>query len=253
MAIVESHIETSVTTDDVSDGQLLAEVACSGSNACFELLVRRHGPMVRGVCQRLLRDVHEADDAAQAVFLVLWKKAGKLRRHSCLAGWLHQVTRNVCLHATRARAIRDRHEGEAAQMAEQFPSQHELCDEIEEALDAELDGLVEKYRLPIILFHLEGRTLKEIATLLDTKVSTIGMRLNRGRELLRSRLARRGITTGVAALATTLTVNTCSAAVPTALYVQRPTPPHCSPRGNLRPAERFPPTPSRLQKERFTC
>jgi RNA polymerase sigma factor (sigma-70 family) len=150
------------------------------------------------------------------VFLTLSRKARSLRGGPSIAGWLHRVARNVSRNALRARSLRKQREREAAEMAEERCQQEGQWQRIEGVLDEDLDALPEKYRTAIVVFHLEGRSLEETAALLAVKSSTLGTRLSRGRELLRSRLAPRGITISVAALAVLLTEKASAAAVPLA-------------------------------------
>jgi RNA polymerase sigma factor (sigma-70 family) len=208
--------EFDVRTDSETqhDGELLGEVAVNSSAECFELLVARHSAMVLGVCRRQLDDSHDAEDAAQAVFLVLWEKAAALRRRNSVAGWLHHVARNVCRNVKRARKARKSHERKAAEMTDQDQTEPAKWDDIKQVLDNELDRLPDKYRLPIILCHLESRSQGEAAALLDVTQSTIAKRMKRGREILCQRLKRRGVTIGVATLATTLTTSATAAVVP---------------------------------------
>ena len=205
---------TSEAAGNTRDGALIREVVESSSQSSFEQLVERHSAMVLGVCRRQLGHGQDAEDAAQAVFVVLWKKASDLGKRDSIAGWLHRVARNVCRDARKAQRIRQQREREAAQMNNQEDSGKDVWSDIKEYLDDELNRLPEKYRLPIILFHLEGRSQEEIAVLLHTRRATVATRLGRGREILRSRLVRRGATVGVAALASTLTAGSCSATVP---------------------------------------
>ncbi len=192
-------------TDERTDGQLLAEFLASGSQQGFQRLIDRHGRMVLGACRRLLGETQDAEDAAQAVFILLWKKAGGLTRRASAAGWLHHVARHVCRNALRARAARRSHEREGAAMGEQMRHRTDQWRAVREVLDEELDRLPEKYRLPLILFHLEDRSLAEIGVLLGANSSTVGTWLSRARELLASRLRRRGLTFSAAALAGGLT------------------------------------------------
>ncbi len=206
-----------VETDKRSDGELLAAVVSREAQDCFTELVRRHGSMVLGVCRRQLGDKHDAEDAAQAAFLVLWQKGRTLRRRSSVAGWLHHVARNICRNAKRAKDVRRKHEREAATKPNVSCNQHqhsEEWDRIKDLLDGELDALPGKYRTPIVLFHLEGRSLEETALLSRLKTSTLTTRLHRGREMLRQRLARRGITISTAALASLLMTHVTTAALP---------------------------------------
>ncbi len=186
--------------DTRHDGQLLFEVASSGSESAFEELVRRHGSLVRNQSLRLLSDRQDAEDVTQAVFLVLWNKAASLCHRRSVAAWLHRTTRNVSRNAQRSRYVRKIKERRAMETMQPIPSEHEQWNEIKNVLDDELDRLPEKYRLPLILFHLEGRQLEEIAELTNSNRSTIGTRLRRGREMLRNRIERRGITIETASL-----------------------------------------------------
>jgi RNA polymerase sigma factor (sigma-70 family) len=196
------------------DGQLLAEVATGGSEDCFAEVVRRHGGMVLGVCQRLLNNVQDAEDAAQAVFLLLWKKASSLARRETVSGWLHEVARRVASNARRAQHRRAKHDRVGVISVWQAEDGQAEWDTLRPILDEELDRLPKKYRLVVILHHLEGRSLEEIADLLDVKRPTVGTWLSRGREMLRSRFVRRGISLTTASLAATLTASACSAGVP---------------------------------------
>lgn len=132
-----------------------------------------------------------------------------------MAGWLHRVANNIARRAMRAVLVRRHHETEAAKINEPAARDEQLQHELKELLDHELDHLAEKYRLPIILFHLEGQSLEEIAHVLGLKGSTLRTRLSRGREKLRARLIRRGITIGVAGLAAALSAGASSAGVTT--------------------------------------
>ena len=183
-----------------TDGQLLSDVASDGSEAAFEQLVQRHGSMVLNQSLRLLSDRQDAEDAAQAVFLVLWNKAASLRNRLSVAAWLHRTTRNVCRNAQRSTLARRLRERKATDMKQSSPCELQRWNEIKHVLDEELDRLPEKYRLPLILFHLEGWPLDEIAELTNSNSSTVGTRLRRGREMLRKGIVRRGITIETATL-----------------------------------------------------
>src|SRR6185436_17756604 len=145
--------------------------------------------MVLRACARVLRDEHGARDAAQAVFLVLARKGAALDLHRPLGPWLHHVAYGVAVSALREREAR--RERERKVMNE--PRDRSESDEaLREMLDGELDGLPEKYRRPLILFHLEEKSLEETAAALGSPTGTVGAWLSRGRELLRRRLVRRG-------------------------------------------------------------
>lgn len=182
------------------DGDLLSEVASDGSESAFEELVQRHGSLVLNQSLRLLSNRQDAEDAAQAVFLVLWKKASSLRKHPSVAAWLHRTTQNVCRNTQRRLSVRKTKELSAMHSNQPQLSDHDQWNEIKLVLDDELDRLPEKYRLPLILFHLESRQLDEIAAITNANISTIGTRLRRGREMLRERIIRRGIAVETGAL-----------------------------------------------------
>jgi RNA polymerase sigma factor (sigma-70 family) len=189
------------TSTGLSDDELLerflgrrdqADRAVSAAEAAFEAIVRRHGPMVLGVCRRYLDDPNDVEDAFQATFVVLFRRAGAIRIGESLAPWLHGVSRRI---AARARAVAVRRKGrESGYRVEPAtdPAAEDRRRETREALDEELDRLPTRYRIPIILCHLEGLTYQEAASRLDCPVGTIGTRLARGRELLKTRLNRRG-------------------------------------------------------------
>ena len=174
-------------------GQLLERFAVDRDEAAFEALVGQHGPMVLGTCRRMLSDPHDVDDAFQATFLVLARKAGSIRDADRLGPWLHGVARRV---ATRSRALsarrdaRERSGGE--EPAAEVPDPLERF-ELRAALDEELSRLPEKYRAPLVLCYLEGLTHDEAAEQLRWPVGTVRSRLAGGRDRLRTRLTRRGL------------------------------------------------------------
>ena len=132
-----TDITTSEAADAKDDGALIREVVRSSSQTSFEQLVERHSAMVLGACRRQLGDGQDAEDAAQAVFVVLWKKASDLRKRDSIAGWLHRVARNVCMDARKAQRIRQQREREAAQMSDQKESSNDVWSDIKEYLDDE--------------------------------------------------------------------------------------------------------------------
>ncbi len=189
----------------VSDAELLRRFAERRDEAAFELLVWRHGAMVLRVCRGVLRDHHAAEDAFQATFLALARKAASVARSRAPAGWLHRVGFRVALRA-RAGSIR-RSGREALQVARASPRPPEAAAEAAELaalLHEEVDRLDARYRTPVVICYLEGRTYEEAARALGWPVGTVSGRLARARELLKRRLLRRGVTlpaTGLAALA----------------------------------------------------
>ncbi len=178
-----------------SDGQLLDQFLAGqdGSEAAFRYLIQRHGPMVQGICRRILGNDHAADDAFQATFLVLVKKAETLRDRDLLTNWLYGVTVRIA-KKERSKAIR---RGVVERRAADARATGEGSDadqmELRSILDEEIRRLPERYRLPLILCYLEGLRHEDVARRLDCPVGTVESRLSRARAHLRSRLARRGL------------------------------------------------------------
>jgi RNA polymerase sigma factor (sigma-70 family) len=198
----------------LADQVLLRRYLECRDKAAFAMLLRRHGPMVWSAARRLLPQAPDADDVFQAAFLVLAREAKSLLKHPCLAGWLHETT---CRLAKRARASavrRSRHEGQVSARPPGDALAEITGRELLGVLDAELRRIPEKYRTPLVLSYLEGRSQDESARQVGCSVSTFKRRLERGRELLRSTLVRRGITFPAAFLTTALTESTGLAAVP---------------------------------------
>jgi RNA polymerase sigma factor (sigma-70 family) len=177
-----------------SDAQLLHEFLAGSSEraeAAFAALVERYGPIVHGVCNDVLGCAHDAQDAAQAVFLVLARKARSIRKPAALGPWLHgvavRVARRARVDAARRKAV-ERKKAEMTQERHNSSSGPDIMDH--KALHEEIDRLPEKYRQPIILFYLQGQTQTEAAETLGWPLGTVQIRLHRGRERLRSRLTR---------------------------------------------------------------
>ena len=181
-----------IKTDSRTDAQLMATFLRCRDEEAFEFLVRRHESLVLSVCFRVLRDEHGARDAAQAVFLVLARKGASIDLARPLGPWLHHVAYGVAVSARREREARRARERIAMKDSTERAASGDADGALRELLDGELDGLPEKYRRPLILFHLEGMSLEETAERLGTPAGTVGAWLSRGRDLLRDRLARRG-------------------------------------------------------------
>ena len=183
---------------DCSDGELLGRFVDHRDEDAFGAMVERHGAMVMNVCRGVLRDLDEAQDAFQATFLVLAEKAGTIRRRESAACWLHGVAVRVASNARVAAARRRRHErrfAERAVMPAVGPVEGD--DEAASAIHEEIGRLPERYRRPIVLCHLEGMTHEGAAHRLGWPVGTVRSRLARGRDRLRGRLARRGLSTAI--------------------------------------------------------
>ena len=196
------------TVASLGAGQLLERFAVDRDEAAFEAMVTQHGPMVLGTCRRMLSDPHDVDDAFQATFLVLARKAGSIRDADRLGPWLHGVARRV---ATRSRALSARRRSrERPGVEDQAVEPPDALEGFEHraALDEELARLPEKYRAPLVLCYLEGLTHDEAAEQLRWPVGTVRSRLAGGRDRLRDRLTRRGFapTAGVPAILTHVSI-----------------------------------------------
>jgi len=200
-----------------TDGQLLEGFVTRRDQEAFGALVRRHGPMVLGVCRRLLQRHQDAEDAFQATFLVLVRKAASIVPREMLPNWLYGVSYNTALKARAAAARRQAKEKQVTAMPEPETAKHDLWDEVSPLLDQELSRLPDIYRLPIISCDLEGRTRAEAARQLGWSEGTLSGRLFRAREMLAQRLTRRGLVLSAAALPAALSGGAASAAVPMAL------------------------------------
>ncbi|HEV3120829.1 MAG TPA: RNA polymerase sigma factor [Isosphaeraceae bacterium] len=183
------------TVAGTADGELLDRFVSGPrevSGAAFAALVERHGAMVLRVCQKVLRDPHDAEDASQAAFLILARKARSIRQCNSVASWLFGVAHRVALRARTQAARRRQHEKRAAEMRAQLIEQ-KGAEKAWPALYEELERLPEKLRTPLVLCYLEGLTVEQAACDLRWSARTLHRRLEDGRERLRTRLARRGL------------------------------------------------------------
>ncbi len=201
----------------LTDGQLLARYATSNDGSAFAALVARHGPMVVATCRAVLRHEHDVEDAFQAVFLVLARKAFSIRAGDALGGWLHRVAYRVAVQANIESRRRRRYESEMPDMAMTIPDSVRPGPELDlsSIVHEEVDRLPESLRLPVVLCDLEGLTYEQAAGRLHWTEPTLRHRLVRARQRLRHRLSRRGVTG--AALGVAIASSRASAAVPTAL------------------------------------
>ena len=191
----------------LSDAQLLADFVTDRDEKGFEVLVWRHGAMVLSLCRRVLGDVHDAEDAFQATFLVFARKAASIGRGESVGGWLYKVAYRVALRARATTARRRGQEEPIDDLPGLTPDDDLIWRDLRPVLDEEIDRLPVKYRVPFVLCYLEGRTNEEAAEEIGCPKGTILSRLSRGREQLRSRLARRGLTLSVGCLVTALSEN----------------------------------------------
>ena len=202
-------------TDELPDGQLLERFVARQDDLAFEQLIQRYGPMVLGACRRILVDPNDADDAFQATFLVLVRRAATLDQRAPLGSWLYGVALRVALKA-RAAARRRERQRQTTTMSSDDPTADLAWNEVRTVLDEELQQLPEKYRAPLVLCYLAGKTNQEAAQEIGCPLGSMGWRLDRARTLLRDRLVRRGIAVPAVALAGLLAEQT-QAAVPASL------------------------------------
>ncbi len=202
--------------ETLTDGELLERFVRRRDEAAFEALVHRHGPMVFGACRRLLQNDSDAEDAFQATFLVLVRKANSVRPREMVGNWLYGVAHSTALKARAMRSKRSARERDAAAQAQSSVPEADWED-LEGLLDQELKSLPHRYRTVIVLCDLEGMSLKEAARELGCPPATIGTRLARGRTMLARRLRRQGVTASAGALAVMLSQHVASAAVPTTM------------------------------------
>ncbi|MCA9094499.1 MAG: sigma-70 family RNA polymerase sigma factor, partial [Planctomycetaceae bacterium] len=201
----------------MSDEFLLRQFSAREDQSAFAELVQRHGPMVWGVCLRVLGHHQDAEEAFQATFLVLARKAAAVRQPALLANWLFGVAHRTAINAKKLRAVRQVRERVMEQLPETGIDPTAAWNEISPLIDEELSRLPDAYRAAVVLCDLEGRSQKEAAAQLGCPEGTLSSRLTRARELLRTRLARRGITISTGTLALAFAQQSASACVPSAL------------------------------------
>jgi RNA polymerase sigma factor (sigma-70 family) len=201
---------------EASDDMLLERFVACRDDEAFTAIVERHGRLVLHVCRRMLGEIHDAEDAFQAVFLVLARKANTVRPRESLAGWLHGVARRVAL---KVRAGKARHPRENPSVAESTadrrpdPMAEISARELLLVVDEEIHMLPRAYRLPVILCCLEGRSQEEAARHLGWTPGSVKGRLERGRARLHQRLVRRGLTLSAALAAAEAVRGPASAAI----------------------------------------
>ncbi|MBY0527462.1 MAG: sigma-70 family RNA polymerase sigma factor [Gemmataceae bacterium] len=220
LALVLRHLRRATQPTgaaEPTDGHLLRRFVEHRDQGAFEALLERHAAMVWNVCRRVLSNPADADDAFQATFLVLVRKADSIAKHDSVSSWLHGVAYRVALDARAASARRRNHENQGAVMPTDEIPTDPIWSDVRVVLDEELRRLPEKYRAPLVLCYLQGKTNDEAADQLGWTRGTIAGRLSRARDLLRDRLSRRGLALTSALVASILTENAASAVVPAAL------------------------------------
>jgi cytochrome c peroxidase len=195
------HLIRRVVEDErarqLSDQVLLQQFKEQRDEAAFGTLLYRHGPMVLDVCRGVLHNEADAEDAFQATFLILARKAWSIRKGASVGSWLHGVAHRTALKARAKSSAREKNEARAPVAPASDPDDL-AWREVQQVLHEELAGLAERYRAPLVACYLEGKTQEEAAAQLGLAKSTLKERMERGRSLLRARLVRRGL--GPAAL-----------------------------------------------------
>jgi RNA polymerase sigma factor (sigma-70 family) len=217
MSEVIQHLHRTALLQDgagLTDGQLLEDYLSRRDEAALAALVRRHGPMVWGVCRRVLHNHHDAEDAFQATFLVFVRKAASIAARELLANWLYGVAHQTARKARATAAKRQVRERQVTEMPEPAVAEQDLWQDLQPLLDEALSRLPDKYRSVLVLCDLEGKTRKEAARQLGVPEGTVAGWLARARALLAKRLARHGLAVTGGALAAVLSPNAASAGVP---------------------------------------
>jgi RNA polymerase sigma factor (sigma-70 family) len=205
-------------TRGCSDEDLLRQFSASGDEASFHALLRRHGPLVFSVCRAMLSNEADAEDAFQASFLILARKARSIRKAASLSSWLHGVAYRTALKAQAASARRHKHVARLVKPEASGPDDL-TWSEVQRIVHEELDRLAERYRAPMVLCYLQGKTQDEAAGQLGLAKGTLKGRLERGRVLLRGRLVRRGLGPAALIVASAWPAAIVAAGVPPALMV----------------------------------
>jgi RNA polymerase sigma-70 factor (ECF subfamily) len=203
--------------DGATDAQLVESFVTRRDEAAFEALLRRYGPMVMGVCRRVLRHAQDAEDAFQATFLVLARKAGSLRSRDLLGNWLYGVAQRTAIKARAMGVKRRTKERQAGEFSCRTPTGDGIPDELLARLDTELSRLPHKYRAPIVLCELEGKSRKDVARLLGLTEGTLSSRLARAKKLLARRLSWYGAAFSVGSLTAALAQDTAACVRPALL------------------------------------
>jgi RNA polymerase sigma factor (sigma-70 family) len=218
MSNVIDYLRRAVLAEDEADrtdGQLLECFVSCRDEAAVAALVRRHGPMVWGVCRRVLRNHEDAEDAFQATFLVLVRRAAAISPREMVANWLYGVAHQTARKARATGAKQQAREKQVNQWPEpEAESEPDLWRDLQPLLDRELSRLPDKYRLAIVLCDLEGMSRKEAACQLGVPEGTLSSRLTTARTMLAKRLARHGLALSGGALAAVLSQNLAAGGLP---------------------------------------
>jgi RNA polymerase sigma factor (sigma-70 family) len=201
----------------MTDGQLLDRYLNRQDEAALEALVQRHGAMAWGVCRRILRNHHDAEDAFQATFLVLVRRAASIMPREMVANWLYGVAYRTALKAKATVSRRKLREKQVTHMPEPELAQPDHWHDLQPLLDEELSRLPDKYRVAVVLCDLEGKTRKEAAQQLGWAEGTVAGRLARARKMLAEFLTQRGIVLSCGVLGLELSRNAASVRPPVAL------------------------------------
>jgi RNA polymerase sigma factor (sigma-70 family) len=202
----------------LGDSELLRRFIEHRDETALAALIRTHGPMVWGVCRRMLNH-HDAEDAFQTTFLVLVRKATSVVPRELVGNWLYGVAHQTALQARRTAARRRAREVQVTEVPDTEAAQDNQWADLRPILDEELSSLPDYYRAVVVLCDLEGRTRTEVASQLGVPEGTVAGRLARARALLAQRLARRGVSLSAGVLAAFLTQNSASAGVPDSVLV----------------------------------
>jgi RNA polymerase sigma-70 factor (ECF subfamily) len=202
---------------ELTDGKLLERFIAQRDENAFSTLVQRHGPLVFTVCRRVLPNPHDVEDAFQATFLVLVRKANSITKKESVASWLHGVAYRTALRAKIRMTRQNALESQVQRTPAPDCMKEVILQDLRVMLDEEVQRLPERYRLPFVLCYMEGKTNEEAAAILACPKGTILSRLSRAREKLRRRLSRRGLGLSAGLIATMLSQSAVSAAVPPAL------------------------------------
>jgi RNA polymerase sigma factor (sigma-70 family) len=205
---------------DLTDGELLERFRSRREETAFAILVQRHGPLVLGACRRVLGNIPDVEDAFQATFLVLVSKAASIRKQHSVASLLYGVAYRVALKVkVRASTRRAREQRARTDMPRPQAVDEKTLQEVRAILDEEINRLPDKYRAPVLLCYLEGKTQEQAARELGCPKSSLASRLGKARQQLQQRLTRRGVTLAGGLLVAVLAAQADGATIPAGLLI----------------------------------